>query len=163
MWICTRIAGSSLCGSGLLRRAMGKKKPEEMAKQRERFIKGALERGFPQKKIEKIFDLMEQFAGYGFNKSHSAAYAYLAYVTAYLKAHYPVDFLAALLTSETGNTAKVVKYINECRDMGIQILPPDVNASEWSFTPDGEKAIRFGLGAVKNVGQGAVEAIARAR
>ena len=105
-------------------------------KQRERFIKGALERGFPQKKVEKIFDLMEQFAGYGFNKSHSAAYAYLAFVTAYLKAHYPVDFMAALLTSETGNTAKVVKYINECREMGITILPPDVNASEWSFTPD---------------------------
>ena len=106
-------------------------------KQRDRFIQGALERGFPQKKVEKIFDLMEQFAGYGFNKSHSAAYAYLAFVTAYLKAHYPVDFMAALLTSETGNTAKVVKYINECREMGITILPPDVNASEWSFTPDG--------------------------
>src|SRR5262249_52461936 len=133
-----------------------------MAKQRERFIQGALERGFPQKKIEKIFDLMEQFAGYGFNKSHSAAYAYLAFVTAYLKAHYRVEFMAALLTSETGNTAKVVKYINECRDMGIQILPPDVNHSEWSFTPDGE-AIRFGLGAVKNLGQSAVEAIGRAR
>src|SRR5579883_782303 len=163
MQISNRIAGYSLGDADLLRRAMGKKKPEEMARQRDRFIQGALERGFPQKKVEKIFDLMEQFAGYGFNKSHSAAYAYLAYVTAYLKAHYPVDFLAALLTSETGNTAKVVKYITECRDMGIQILPPDVNASEWSFTPDGEKAIRFGLGAVKNVGQGAVEAIARAR
>jgi DNA polymerase-3 subunit alpha len=141
---------------------MGKKKLEEMTQQRERFIKGALERGFPQKKIEKIFDLMEQFAGYGFNKSHSAAYAYLAFVTAYLKAHYPVDFMAALLTSETGNTAKVVKYINECREMGITILPPDVNASEWSFTPDGS-AIRFGLGAVKNLGQSAVEAIGKAR
>src|SRR5206468_712802 len=134
----------------------------EMAQQRERFIRGAVELGFPQKKIEKMFDLMEQFAGYGFNKSHSAAYAYLAYVTAYLKAHYPVDFLAALLTSETGNTAKVVKYINECREMQIQILPPDVNASEWSFTPDGQ-AIRFGLGAVKNLGQSAVEAIVKAR
>src|SRR5690242_7648517 len=162
MQISNRLAGYSLGDADLLRRAMGKKKPEEMAKQRERFIKGSLERGFPQKKIEKIFDLMEQFAGYGFNKSHSAAYAYLAYVTAYLKAHYPVDFLAALLTSETGNTAKVVKYINECRDMGIRILPPDVNHSEWSFTPDGE-AIRFGLGAVKNLGQGAVEAIVRSR
>ncbi len=95
---------------------------------------------------------MEQFAGYGFNKSHSAAYAYLAFVTAYLKAHYPVDFMAALLTSETGNTAKVVKYINECREMGIKILPPDVNHSEWSFTPDRSKRIRFGLGAVKNLG-----------
>jgi DNA polymerase-3 subunit alpha len=141
---------------------MGKKKAEEMEKQRARFIAGALQRGFPQKKIEKIFDLMAQFAGYGFNKSHSAAYAFLAYVTAYLKAHYPVDFMAALLTSETGNTAKVVKYINECRDMGITVLPPDVNASDWNFTPDGP-AIRFGLGAVKNLGHGAVEAIRKAR
>ncbi|HUI54022.1 MAG TPA: DNA polymerase III subunit alpha [Bryobacteraceae bacterium] len=162
MQISNRIAGYSLGEADLLRRAMGKKKPEEMAKQRERFINGALERGFPQKKVEKIFDLMEQFAGYGFNKSHSAAYAYLAFVTAYLKAHYPVDFMAALLTSETGNTAKVVKYINECREMGIPILPPDVNHSDWGFTPDGE-SIRFGLGAVKNLGQSAVEAIAKAR
>jgi DNA polymerase III subunit alpha len=162
MQISNRLAGYSLGDADLLRRAMGKKKIEEMAKQRERFIQGAVERNFPQKKIEKIFDLMEQFAGYGFNKSHSAAYAYLAFVTAYLKAHYPVDFMAALLTSETGNTAKVVKYINECREMGITVLAPDVNASEWSFTPD-EGAIRFGLGAVKNLGQSAVEAIGRAR
>src|SRR5262245_17234960 len=162
MQISNRLAGYSLGDADLLRRAMGKKKPEEMAKQRDRFIKGALERGFPQKKIEKIFDLMEQFAGYGFNKSHSAAYAYLAFVTAYLKAHYPVDFMAALLTSETGNTAKVVKYINECREMEIRILPPDVNYSDWSFTPDGD-AIRFGLGAVKNLGQNAVEAIGKSR
>src|SRR5215472_11454398 len=162
MQISNRLAGYSLGDADILRRAMGKKKAEEMAAQRERFIKGALERGHQQKKIEKIFDLMEQFAGYGFNKSHSAAYAFLAFVTAYLKAHYPIDFLAALLTSETGNTAKVVKYINECREMNIRILPPDVNQSEWSFTPDGD-AIRFGLGAVKNLGQGAVEAIAKAR
>src|SRR5262249_24362754 len=133
-----------------------------MAKQRERFIKGALERGYPQKKIEKIFDLMEQFAGYGFNKSHSAAYAYLAYVTAYLKAHYPREFMNALLTSETGNTAKIVKYINECREMGINVLPPDVNHSDLDFPPDGE-AIRFGLGAVKNVGASAVESIEQVR
>jgi len=163
MQISNRIAGYSLGDADLLRRAMGKKKLEEMAAQRERFIKGAAERGHAPKKIEKIFDLMEQFAGYGFNKSHSAAYAYLAFVTAYLKAHYPIDFMAALLTSETGTTAKVVKYINECREMGITILPPDVNHSEWSFTPDGDNQIRFGLGAVKNLGQGAVEAIARAR
>jgi DNA polymerase-3 subunit alpha len=167
MQISNRLAGYSLGDADLLRRAMGKKKLEEMEKQRERFIQGALERGLPQKKVEKIFDLMEQFAGYGFNKSHSAAYAYLAFVTAYLKAHYPVDFMAALLTSETGNTAKVVKYINECREMGIPILPPDVDHSEWSFTPDGTpqtgKGIRFGLGAIKNVGQSAVEAIGQAR
>ncbi|MGB9457803.1 MAG: DNA polymerase III subunit alpha [Bryobacteraceae bacterium] len=167
MQISNRLAGYSLGEADLLRRAMGKKKAEAMAKEREHFIQGAVARGFPQRKVEKIFDLMEQFAGYGFNKSHSAAYAFLAFVTAYLKAHYPVDFMAALLTSETGNTAKVVKYINECRAMGITILPPDVNHSEWNFTPDaqapGGTGIRFGLGAVKNLGQSAVEAIGRAR
>ncbi len=162
MQISNRLAGYSLGEADLLRRAMGKKKAEEMARHRERFIKGAVERGFPSRKVEKIFDLMEQFAGYGFNKSHSAAYAFLAYVTAYLKAHYPVDFMAALLTSETGNTAKVVKYINECREMGITVLPPDVNASDWNFTPDGP-AIRFGLGAVRNLGTHAVDAIRKAR
>jgi DNA polymerase-3 subunit alpha len=166
MQISNRLAGYSLGEADMLRRAMGKKDPEAMQKQRARFIEGALQRGHPQKKIEKIFDLMEQFAGYGFNKSHSAAYAFLAFVTAYLKAHYPVDFMAALLTSETGNVAKVVKYINECREMNIRVLPPDVNASEFTFTPvrdDKGDAIRFGLGAVKNVGQGAVEAIIKAR
>jgi DNA polymerase-3 subunit alpha len=173
MQISSRLAGYSLGEADILRRAMGKKKAEEMAAQRERFLKGALENGFPQRKSEKIFDLMEQFAGYGFNKSHSAAYAFLAFVTAYLKAHYPVDFMAALLTSETGNPAKIAKYINECRDMGITVLPPDVHSSDWNFTPiaagDGGSrpgvggAIRFGLGAVKNLGSAAVEAIRVAR
>ncbi|MDP9053669.1 MAG: DNA polymerase III subunit alpha [Acidobacteriota bacterium] len=166
MQISSRLAGYSLGDADILRRAMGKKKFEEMAKQRERFLKGAAERGHPAKKAEKMFDLMEQFAGYGFNKSHSAAYAFLAFVTGYLKAHYPVDFMAALLTSETGNVGKVVKYINECRDMNIRVLPPDVNASEYTFTPVRDEkgdAIRFGLGAVKNVGEGAVEAIIKAR
>lgn len=166
MQISNRVAGYTLGEADVLRRAMGKKKAEEMAKQRGRFMQGATERGHPAKKAEKIFDLMEQFAGYGFNKSHSAAYAFLAFVTAYLKAHYPVDFMAALLTSETGNVAKVVKYINECREMNIRVLPPDVNASEYTFTPvrdDKGDAIRFGLGAVKNVGQNAVEAIIKAR
>jgi DNA polymerase-3 subunit alpha len=162
MQIANRLAGYSLGEADLLRRAMGKKKPEEMARQRERFLQGAAERGHNRRKVEKLFDLMEQFAGYGFNKSHSAAYAYLAYVTAYLKANYPLDFMAALLTSETGNTAKVVKYINECREMGIRVLPPDVNSSDWSFTPDGD-AIRFGLGAIKSLGESAVEAILVAR
>ena len=162
MQISSRLAGYSLGDADLLRRAMGKKKAEEMAKQRSRFTEGGLTNGFPQKKIEKIFDLMEQFAGYGFNKSHSAAYAYLAFATAYLKAHFPIDFMAALLTSETGNVPKVVKYINECREMNIKVLPPDVNASECNFTPDGD-AIRFGLGAVKNVGSNAIEAICQAR
>jgi len=162
MQISNKLAGYSLGDADILRRAMGKKSATEMALQRERFIKGATERGFPPKKIAKIFDLMEQFAGYGFNKSHSAAYAYLAYVTAYLKAHYPVEFISALLTSESGNTDKIVKYINECREMGIDVLPPDVNQSDWHFTPAGS-AIRFGLGAVKNVGQGAIETVVAAR
>jgi DNA polymerase-3 subunit alpha len=162
MQISNKLAGYSLGDADILRRAMGKKSATEMALQRERFIKGATERGFPPKKIAKIFDLMEQFAGYGFNKSHSAAYAYLAYVTAYLKAHYPVEFISALLTSESGNTDKIVKYINECREMGINVLPPDVNQSDWHFTPAGSE-IRFGLGAVKNVGQGAIETVVTAR
>jgi DNA polymerase-3 subunit alpha len=162
MQISNLLAGYSLGDADLLRRAMGKKKLEEMAKQRERFVRGAVAKGFPEKKIIKIFDLMEQFAGYGFNKSHSAAYAYLAYVTAYLKAHYAVEFMSALLTSESGSTDKIVKYIGECREMGIRVLPPDVNESDLNFTPAGA-AIRFGLGAVKNVGQGAVEAIVVAR
>ena len=162
MQISSRLAGYSLGEADILRRAMGKKKAEEMAAQRERFIKGALERNYPQRKIEKIFDLMEQFAGYGFNKSHSAAYAFLAFVTAYFKAHYPVDFMAALLTSETGNPAKIAKYINECREMKITVLAPDVNSSDWNFTPVGD-AIRFGLGAVKNLGPAAVEGIRAAR
>ena len=162
MQIANRLAGYSLGEADLLRRAMGKKKPEEMAKQRERFVKGALDRGLPEKKIEKIFDLMEQFAGYGFNKSHSAAYALLAYHTAYLKTHYPVEFMAALLTSVSGSTDDVVKYINECREMGIPVEPPDVNVSDANFTPHGE-AIRFGLSAVKNVGHNAIESIVLAR
>ncbi|HEY3936549.1 MAG TPA: DNA polymerase III subunit alpha [Bryobacteraceae bacterium] len=162
MQISNKLAGYSLGDADILRRAMGKKSALEMATQRERFIAGATKRGLPSKKIAKIFDLMEQFAGYGFNKSHSAAYAYLAYVTAYLKAHYSVEFMSALLTSEAGNMDKVVKYINECREMGIRVLPPDVNQSDLNFTPAGD-AIRFGLGAVKNVGHGAVEAIVAAR
>jgi len=162
MQIANRVAGYSLGEADLLRRAMGKKKAEEMAQQRERFTQGAVQRGFPQKKIEKIFDLMAQFAGYGFNKSHSAAYALLAYHTAYLKTHYPVEFMAALLTSVTGNTDDVVKYINECREMGIAVEPPDINVSDANFTPHGA-AIRFGLAAVKNVGHNAIESIVAAR
>ncbi|HXY50442.1 MAG TPA: DNA polymerase III subunit alpha [Terriglobales bacterium] len=162
MQIANRLAGYSLGEADLLRRAMGKKQPEEMAKQRERFVAGATQRGYPPKKIEKIFDLMAQFAGYGFNKSHSAAYALLAYHTAYLKTHYPVEFMAALLTSVTGNTDDVVKYINECREMGIAVEPPDINVSDANFTPHGN-AIRFGLAAVKNVGHYAIESIGNGR
>jgi DNA polymerase-3 subunit alpha len=145
---------------------MGKKKLDEMSKQRERFVAGAKAKGHAPRKAEKIFDLMEKFAGYGFNKSHSAAYAYLAFVTAYLKAHFPTEFMSALLTSETGNTAKVVKYIHECREMGIRVLPPDVNSSDFNFTPvvsQDDAAIRFGLGAIKNVGSNAVESIVQTR
>ena len=162
MQIAHRLAGYSLGEADLLRRAMGKKKPEEMAAQRERFIKGAVARSFPERKVRRIFELMEQFAGYGFNKSHSAAYACLAYITAYLKAHHPVEFMAALLTSETGNTDKVVKYINECREMGVTVQPPDVNVSDIDFTPAGD-AIRFGLRAIKNVGEQAIRAVLEAR
>ncbi|HEY1262587.1 MAG TPA: DNA polymerase III subunit alpha [Terriglobales bacterium] len=162
MQIANRLAGYSLGEADLLRRAMGKKKPEEMAQQRERFVEGATQRGFPAKKIVKIFDLMEQFAGYGFNKSHSAAYALLAYHTAYLKTHYPVEFMAGLLTSVTGSTDDVVKYINECREMGIPVEAPDINVSDANFTPHGN-AIRFGLAAVKNVGSNAIESILAAR
>ena len=162
MQIANRLAGYSLGEADLLRRAMGKKKAEEMAQQRERFVEGAAQRKYPAKKIEKIFDLMAQFAGYGFNKSHSAAYALLAYHTAYLKTHYPVEFMAALLTSVTGSTDDVVKYINECREMGIAVEAPDINVSDANFTPHGE-SIRFGLAAVKNVGGNAIESIVAAR
>jgi len=162
MQIANRLAGYSLGEADLLRRAMGKKIASEMAAQRERFVSGAVQRGFPPKKIERIFDLMAQFAGYGFNKSHSAAYALLAYHTAYLKTRYPFEFMAALLTSVTGNTDDVVKYINECREMGIAVEPPDINVSDANFTPHGN-AIRFGLAAVKNVGRNAIESIIAGR
>jgi DNA polymerase III subunit alpha len=162
MQIAHRLAGYSLGEADLLRRAMGKKKPEEMAKQRERFIEGAVQRGYPPKKIEKIFDLLAKFAEYGFPKAHSAAYALLAYQTAYLKTRYPVEFMAALLTSVTGNTDDVVKYINECREMGIAVEAPDINVSDANFTPHGS-AIRFGLAAVKNVGHNAIESIVAGR
>src|SRR5271165_6938498 len=162
MQAANKLAGYSLGEADLLRRAMGKKNAEEMAKQRERFVQGAVKNGYPPRKIEKIFDLMAQFAGYGFNKSHSAAYALLAYHTAYLKTHYPVEFMAALLTSVTGSTDDVVKYINECREMGIAVEAPDINVSDANFTPHGE-SIRFGLTAVKNVGGNAIESIVAAR
>ena len=163
MQISNRLAGYSMGDADILRRAMGKKSAAEMAKQRERFIQGATERGFPEKKIGKIFDLMEQFAGYGFNKSHSAAYAYLAYVTAYLKAQYKVEFMSALLTCESGEHGQngEVHQTNAAR-WAFRYFPPDVNQSDLHFTPAGE-AIRFGLGAVKNVGNGAVDAIVAAR
>jgi DNA polymerase-3 subunit alpha len=166
MQIANVIAGYSLGEADLLRRAMGKKDEKEMGMQRERFMQGAAERKFSTEKAGHIFDLMAQFAGYGFNKSHSAAYALVAYHTAYLKTHYPVEFMAALLTSVTSKTEDVVKYIGESREMGIEVLAPDVHESAANFTPiispEGYK-IRFGLSAVKNVGGNAIGSIVEAR
>jgi len=162
MEIAKVLAGFSPGDADVLRKAMGKKLPEEMVIQRERFIEGAKKNKVEQKKAEKIFDLMANFAGYGFNKSHSAAYALIAYQTAYLKAHYPVEFMAAMLTSEMADTDKVIKYIGECRDMGIEILPPALNESRKDFTVIGNK-IRFGLAAVKNVGEAAIDVVLKTR
>jgi DNA polymerase III subunit alpha len=162
MQIANCLASFTLGEADILRRAMGKKKKEEMAAQRAKFLDGCIKNKIPDKKAVRIFDLMEEFAGYGFNKSHSCAYAVLAYQTAYLKTHYPVEFMAALLTSETGNTEKAVKYINEARGMGIPILPPDVNESDLFFTPVGD-SIRFGMAAIKNVGENTAKAIREAR
>ncbi|QIA26401.1 DNA polymerase III subunit alpha [Thermaerobacter sp. PB12/4term] len=169
MQIASVMAGFTLGEADLLRRAMGKKKPEEMQKQREKFLAGAAAKGIDAELAGRIFDLMEYFAGYGFNKSHSAAYGYLAYVTAYLKTHYPAPYMAATLSSVMSNSDRVAEYIAECRRLGIPVLPPDVNQSEARFTvvPDpgapGGQAIRFGLAAVKNVGFGAIESIVAAR
>ena len=162
MQIANSVAGYSLGEADLLRRAMGKKNLEEMTKQRERFVTGAAVNKFPKDTVTKVFDLMEQFAGYGFNKSHSAAYALLAYHTAYLKTHYPVEFMAALLTSEISKPENVVKYIKECREMEIPVEPPDVLFRGADFTPSG-KSIRFGLTAIKNVGRNAIDSILAAR
>ncbi|NOQ41645.1 MAG: DNA polymerase III subunit alpha, partial [Desulfuromusa sp.] len=158
MLISQILANYSLGAADLLRRAMGKKKPEEMAKQKKIFLAGATENKLNLKKAEAVFDLMEKFAAYGFNKSHSAAYALIAYQTAYLKAHYPVEFMAALLTEDMENTDKVIKNIGEVRAMGVEVQPPDINASERSFTV-AEGIMRFGLGAVKGVGSAALDSI----
>ncbi len=216
MQIASALAGFTLGEADILRKAMGKKNAEVMATQKEQFLNGCGARNVPERKATKIWDLMEQFAGYGFNKSHSAAYAWVAYQTAYLKANYPAYFMAALLTSERANTDKMVQYIGECREMGIRVLPPDVNESEMFFTvvprmgaptpsglrgarqppgqvsraaseggftpirgqasperaggpggatqhPPAQEDIRFGLAAIKNVGEGAVEAILKGR
>jgi len=159
MQIAQVLAGYTLGGADLLRKAMGKKKPEEMAQQRSVFVSGAVARGVAQHGAAHIFDLMEKFAGYGFNKSHSAAYALLSYQTAYLKAHYPAQFMAAVLSADMDHTDKVVTLIKECSDMGLAVLSPDVNASRYEFTACGEDSIRYGLGAVRGVGRGAVEAL----
>ena len=167
MQVAAAVGGYALGEADLLRRAMGKKDHAEMAKQRERFMQGAADRKYSKEKAGKIFDLMAEFAGYGFNKSHSAAYSLLAYHTAYLKTHYPVEFMAALLTSETSKPENVVKYISECKEIGIAVVPPNVQVSDANFTPvkssDGADAIGFGLAAIKNVGHNAIVSIIEAR
>jgi DNA polymerase-3 subunit alpha len=162
MKIAGDLANFSMADADDLRKAMGKKIPEIMAKHKEHFMQGAIENGISNDRAGKIFYLMEKFGGYGFNKSHSAAYAMIAYQTAFLKAHFPVEFMASLLTSEMQSTDNVVKYIAECRNSDIQVLPPDINESGKEFTVIGSK-IRFGLVAVKNVGEGAIESIIEAR
>jgi DNA polymerase-3 subunit alpha len=156
--IANRLAGYSLGEADLLRRAMGKKKPAEMEKQRARFVGGAVERGIEQHMAEEVFKLMAEFAGYGFAKSHSTAYALITYQTAYLKANHPREYIAALLTTESGNHDKLARYIGHCRQLGVEVLPPDVNQSERDFTVV-EEGVRFGLAGIKNVGDGAIESI----
>ena len=167
MQIAQVMGGYTLGQADMLRRAMGKKKPEEMAKQRGGFIEGCANNGIDAELAGNIFDLVEKFAGYGFNKSHSAAYGLVSYQTAWLKAHYPAPFMAAVLSADMHNTDKVVILIEECRSMKLRIDPPDVNASEFKFTVSHDAKqtprILYGLGAVKGVGEGPVEAIAEAR
>ena len=151
------VGGYSLGGADLLRRAMGKKNPAEMAKQRVIFREGAAKNGVEERKADAIFDLMEKFAGYGFNKSHAAAYALVSYQTAWLKTHYPAEFMAAVLSSDMDNTDKVVNFLGEARALGLTVQPPDINASGYMFEATDAKTIRYGLGAVKGVGRGAVE------
>ncbi|MDX1608594.1 MAG: DNA polymerase III subunit alpha, partial [Halofilum sp. (in: g-proteobacteria)] len=159
MQIAQELAGYTLGQADLLRRAMGKKKPEEMAKQRSGFVDGAVERGVKEATARHIFELIEKFAGYGFNKSHSAAYALLSYQTAWLKAHYPAEFMAAVLSADMDNTDKVVALIDDCAANGLEVLPPDINNSGIGFQAVGSGQVRFGLGAVKGVGQGVLETV----
>ena len=162
MQIASEMAGFTMGEADTLRRAMGKKDRELMAKQRDKFLAGCAEKGTAAAKAERVWELMEKFAGYGFNKSHAAAYALVAYQTAYFKANYPVEFMAALLTSEMGDTDKIVKYIDECRAMDLRVQPPDVNVSAVQFSVAGD-TIRFGLAAIKNVGEAAMESILATR
>jgi DNA polymerase-3 subunit alpha len=163
MQIAQILAGYTLGGADLLRRAMGKKKAEEMANQRSVFVSGSVARGVPEAQATRIFDLMEKFAGYGFNKSHSAAYALLSYQTAWLKAHYPAAFMAAVLSSDMDKTDKVVTLIDECASMKLTVQPPDVNESVYAFRVSGPMSIRYGMGAIKGVGASAVDAIIQER
>ncbi|MDD4914351.1 MAG: DNA polymerase III subunit alpha [Methylococcales bacterium] len=163
MQIAREMAGYTLGGADMLRRAMGKKKPEEMAKQRESFTQGAIDNGIDESIATYIFDLMEKFAGYGFNKSHSAAYALVAYQTAWLKAHYPAAFMAAVMSSDMDNTDKVVVLIDECREMNLKICPPDINLSDYRFTVNAENQIVYGIGAIKGVGESAIDDLLKER
>ncbi|CAM2990786.1 DNA polymerase III subunit alpha [Legionella worsleiensis] len=163
MQIAQVLANYTLGAADMLRRAMGKKKPEEMAKQREIFTKGATERGVAEEVATHIFDLMEKFAGYGFNKSHSAAYALVAYQTAWLKAHYPAAFMAAVMSSDMDNTDKVVTFIDECAHMKLKVLPPSINQSMYPFTVKDDATIIYGLGAIKGVGESAIDCIVQER
>jgi DNA polymerase-3 subunit alpha len=159
MQIAQVLAGYTLGGADILRSAMGKKKPEEMAKQRQGFVEGATARGVDEETATFIFDLMEKFAGYGFNKAHSTSYALIAYQTAWLKKHYPADFMAAVLSADMDNTDKVVIFIDESRALGLRVDPPDINLCAFAFTVAGDAAIRYGLGAVKGAGESAIESI----
>ncbi|NDV89817.1 DNA polymerase III subunit alpha [Alteromonas sp. 345S023] len=163
MQIAQEMAGYSLGGADLLRRAMGKKKPEEMAKQRSIFAEGSKNNNIDPDLAMKIFDLVEKFAGYGFNKSHSAAYALVSYQTLWLKVHYPAEFMAAVMSADMDNTDKIVTLVDECERMGLEILPPDLNAGKYKFTVDSEGRIVYGIGAIKGVGEGPIEAIIEAR
>src|SRR5690606_39850544 len=163
MQIAQALSGYTLGGADMLRRAMGKKKPEEMAKQRDTFREGAISQGVDPDPAMKIFDLVEKFAGYGFNKSHSAAYALVAYQTAWLKAHYPAEFMAAVISADMHNTDKVVTFIDECRHMNLKVLPPDVNICGFRFTVNEDGDVVYGLGAIKGLGEGPIDAIVSAR
>lgn len=163
MQIAQVLSGYTLGGADMLRRAMGKKKPEEMAKQRATFEEGAVKNGVDGELAMKIFDLVEKFAGYGFNKSHSAAYALVSYQTLWLKAHYPAEFMAAVMTADMDNTDKIVGLVDECHRMKIMLLPPDVNKGLYRFNVDENGAIVYGIGAVKGVGEGPIENIIEAR
>ncbi len=163
MQIAQELAGYTLGAADILRRAMGKKKPAEMAKQRIIFVEGAIERGVDEDVANLIFDQMETFAGYGFNKSHSAAYALIAYQTAWLKAHYQSAFMAAVLSSDMDTTDKVDEFIHECRDLGLEVLPPDINSSKHAFSAVDDDTILYGLGAIKGVGHAAIDIIEKER
>ena len=163
MQIAQVLAGYSLGGADMLRRAMGKKKPEEMAKQRAGFEQGAIDRGVDGELAMKIFDLVEKFAGYGFNKSHSAAYALVSYQTLWMKTHFPAPFMAAVMSADMDNTDKIVTLVDECENMGLKLLPPDVNSGQYKFTVNDNNEIVYGIGAVKGVGEGPIEAIIAAR